>query len=394
MSSIIKVTNGKGTHYKAVYDLPPFIDGKRRRTSKTFPVGTTLSVVKQFLAERELEYARGSNLSTDYNLTFTQFADMYFETYTQFLSPSTLINYKRAYNNSKNHGLKNYFGDVKLRKITSRHIQEYVNFLSSQVSPKSLKNYIMLLNVLFKTAVQLNIIPKGTNPTMDVVKPKLRKNQIEAFDLEEFNLLLQLAETDSNPDIKLILNLALLSGIRRGEMAALKWDDVNFKEKYIYIHECRIVLDKQEYTKPPKTDSGIRKIYVPDRLINILKEYHCRYMMNQLKFASDFQDKGYVVSKPNGEPFSPQGISNNYARFMKRHENEIRYLKFHGLRHTYASVLIEQGENPKTVQHNLGHADVALTLQIYSHSYESAQKKAAMKLDETLCKIGSQSNAS
>lgn len=388
------MTNGKGTHYKAIYDLPPFLDGTRRRTSKTFPVGTNLSVVKQFVAERELEYARGSNLSTDYNLTFTQFADMYFETYTHFLSPSTLINYKRAYNNSKKHGLKNYFGDVKLRKITSRHIQEYVNYLSSQVSPKSLKNYIMLLNVLFKTAIQLNIIPKGSNPTMDVVKPKLRKNQIEAYNLEEFNLILKLAETDNNPDIKLILNLALLSGIRRGEMAALKWSDINFKEKYIYIHECRIVLEKQEYTKPPKTDSGIRKIYVPDRLINILKEYHCRYMMNQLKYAGDFHDKGYVVSKPNGDPFSPQGISNNYARFMKRHKDKIRYLKFHGLRHTYASVLIEQGENPKTVQHNLGHADVALTLQIYSHSYDSAQKNAAAKLEETLSKIGSQSNAS
>ncbi len=59
MSSIIKVTNKQGTHYKAIYDLPPLLNGKRRRTSKTFPVGTSLSVVKQFLAERELEYARG-----------------------------------------------------------------------------------------------------------------------------------------------------------------------------------------------------------------------------------------------------------------------------------------------------------------------------------------------
>ena len=100
--------------------------------------------------------------------------------------------------------------------------------------------------------------------------------------------------------------------------------------------------------------------------------------------GKDFVDKGYVVSKPDGEPFSPQGISNNYLRFMERHKDKIRYLKFHGLRHTYASVLIEQGENPKTVQHNLGHADVALTLQIYSHSYESAQINAAEKLNNTI----------
>lgn len=387
MSSIIKVNNKQGTHYKAIYDLPPLLDGKRRRTSKTFPVGTNLSVVKQFLAEKELEHSRGGNLSEDYNLTFTQFADMYFETYTQFLSPSTLVNYKRAYNNWKPHGLKNYFGNVKLRKITSRNIQEYVNFLSSSVSPKTSKNYIMLLSVLFKTAIQLNIIEKGSNPTIDIIKPKQHRKQVEAYNMQEFRLLLHLAETDSNPDIKLIIFLAVLSGIRRGEMAGLKWDDVNFDEGYIYIHCCRIVLDKTEYIKPPKTDSGIRKIYIPEQLLKVLKEYHIRYLTNKMKYGKDFKDKNYVVSKPDGDPFSPNGISNNYARFMKRHNEEIRYLKFHGLRHTYASVLIEQGENPKTVQHNLGHADVALTLQVYSHSYDTAQQNAAKKLGDTITEL-------
>lgn len=394
MSSIVKVKNGKGTHYKAVYDLPPFLDGKRRRTSKTFPVGTTLSTVKQFLAEKELEHSRGGNLSADYNLTFSQFADIYFNTYTQFLSPSTLINYKRAYNNKKQYGLKNYFGNVKIRKITPRHLQEYVNFLSSNVSPKSSKNYTMLLNVMFRTAIQLNIIQKGCNPMVDIIKPKQRRKQVEAYNMEEFNLLLDLANKDTNPDIKLIVNLALLSGIRRGEMAALKWEDINFKEGYILIDKCRIVLDKKEYIKPPKTDAGVRKIYVPKQLLSILKEYKYRYLVNKLKYGKDFKGMDYVVSKPNGEPFSPQGISNNYVRFMKRHSDKIRYLKFHGLRHTYASVLIEQGENPKTVQHNLGHADVALTLQIYSHSYDSAQKKAAEKLNETIKRLNLKSNVS
>ena len=387
MSSIIKVTNKQGTHYKAIYDLPPLLNGKRRRTSKTFPVGTSLSVVKQFLAERELEYARGGNLSADYDITFSQFADMYFETYTQFLSPSTLINYKRAYNNKKSNGLKNYFGDVKLRKITSRNIQEYVNFLSAAVSPKSSKNYIMLLNVLFKTAIQLKKKQKGSNPVTDIIKPTQHRKQVEAYNLKEFNLLLHLAETDTNADIKLIIFLAVLSGIRRGEMAALKWEDVNFDEGFLNIHSCRIVLDKTEYIKSPKTDSGIRKIYIPDKLLQVLKQYHLRYLSSKLKYGKDFKDKNYVVSKPDGDPFTPQGISNNYARFMKRHKDEIRYLKFHGLRHTYASVLIEQGENPKTVQHNLGHADVALTLQVYSHSYDSAQQKAAKKLDETITEL-------
>ena len=67
-------------------------------------------------------------------------------------------------------------------------------------------------------------------------------------------------------------------------MAGLKWDDVNFDEGYIYIHCCRIVLDKTEYIKPPKTDSGVRKIYIPEQLLKVLNEYHIRYLSNKLKF--------------------------------------------------------------------------------------------------------------
>lgn len=389
MASIQKLKTKKGTQYRVSYDLPKYIDGKRRKTTKTFPVGTTLGEVKQFLAEKELERHRGAFASTDLNLTFDDLAEIYFSTYTQTLSPTTLKGYRGAYYNSKPYGLKNYFGEAKIRAIRSRHIQEYINFLCQNISPKSVKNYWGLLRVFFELAVQEGIIQREANPMLNkIIKPKQQRKEVEAYNLEEMQLLLKLAEEDENPDIKLILNLALLSGIRRGEMAALKWSDVDFDNGYIFIHESRVVVESgKEYTKEPKTQAGIRKIYVPQHLIQVLKEYQQRYRINKIKLGKDFADREYVVSKQNGNPLSPQGISNCYLRFMKRHKEEIRYLKFHGLRHTYASVLIEQGENPKTVQHNLGHADVSLTLQIYSHSYESAQRQAAETLNSTINKL-------
>lgn len=389
MASIQKVKTKKGTQYRVSYDLPKYIDGKRRKTTKTFPIGTTLSEVKQFEAEKELERKRGALVSTNLNLTFEELGDLYFSTYTQFLSPTTLKGYKGAYYNSKPYGLMNYFGKAKVRSIRTRNIQEYINFLCQYVSPKTIKNYWGLLRIFFDLAVQEGIIQREANPMLNKInRPKQEKKPVEAYTLEEMNLILKLADKDENPDIKLILNLALLSGIRRGEMAALRWENVNFDESYIYICESRVVVEGgKEYTKKPKTQAGIRKIYIPERLVNILKEYHKRYLENKLKYGKQFKDKGYVLSKPNGEPFSPQGISNNYLRFMERHKDEIRYLKFHGLRHTYASVLINQNTNPKTVQHNLGHADVSLTLSIYSHSFESAEKEAAECLQNTLKQI-------
>lgn len=377
MASIKRIKTKKGTQYRVSYDLPKYIDGKRRKTTKTFPIGVTLSEVNQFAAEKEIERKRGALVSTNLNLTFEELGDLYFSTYTQFLSPTTLKGYKGAYYNSKPYGLMNYFGKAKVRSIRTRNIQEYINYLCQHVSPKTIKNYWGLLRIFFDLAVQEGIIQREANPMLNKInRPKQEKKPVEAYTLEEMNLILKLADKDENPDIKLILNLALLSGIRRGEMAGLKWENVNFDESYIYICESRVVVEGgKEYTKKPKTQAGIRKIYIPERLVNILKEYHKRYLENKLKCGKQFKDKGYVLSKPDGEPFSPQGISNNYLRFMERHKDEIRYLKFHGLRHTYASVLINQNTNPKTVQHNLGHADVSLTLSIYSHSFESAEKK-------------------
>lgn len=173
-------------------------------------------------------------------------------------------------------------------------------------------------------------------------------------------------------------------------MAGLRWENVNFDEGYIYICESRVVVEGgKEYIKSPKTQAGIRKIYMPEQLVNILKEYHTRYLENKLKYGKKFKDKGYVLSKPDGEPFSPQGISNNYLRFMERHKDKIRYLKFHGLRHTFASILINNSNNVniRTVQKLLGHSDVSLTLSIYSHSFKETEQEAAKCLQDTLKQI-------
>lgn len=316
MASIQKVQTKKGTKYRVSYDLPRYIDGKRRKSTKLLD---TLNEAKIYAAERELERKRFALVSTNLNLTFEELGDLYFSTYTQFLSPTTLKGYKGAYFNSKPYGLMNYFGKIKVRSIRTRNIQEYINFLCQYVSPKTIKNYWGLLRIFFDLAVQEGIIQREENPMLNKInRPKQEKKPVEAYTLEEVILILKLAEKDENPDIKLILNLALLSGIRRGEMAGLKWKNVNFDEGYIYICESRVVVEGgKEYTKKPKTQAGIRKIYIPERLVNVLEEYHKRYLENKLKYGKQFKDKGYVLSKPDGEKFSPQGITNNFLRFFK-----------------------------------------------------------------------------
>ena len=384
MSSIIKVKNGKGEHWKAIYDLPKFVDGTRHRTSKTFPVGTPLKTVKEFVAQKELEAARGLSLENNPKITVKELGNIYFETYTKLHSPSTLKGYKAVYYNSKPHGVLNYFGKSQVRNIKTRNIQDYINLLSSKVSPKSVRNYVLMLNVLFDLAVTEHLIQRESNPMLGkLVLPKNQRKPVEAYTLEEFYLLLELAEQDDNPNIELIMNLALLSGCRRGETCGLKWCNVDFKEGYINIVENRIRVNKETTIKAPKTHSGTRKIYIPQRLVNILKKYHTQYMLNKMKYGKDFVDSDYVLVKENGEPYTPQGVTNCYVRFLERHSNKIRYLKFHGLRHTMASILCESIPIT-TISKMLGHSRTSTTADIYLHDSVDSQIKAAAKLDETI----------
>ena len=128
MSSIIKVKNGKGEHWKAIYDLPKSPDGKRNRTSRTFESGTPLRVVKEFLAEKELEAKRSGEIRYDYNITIGELAEIYFDTYTHFLSPTTLKGYKAVYYNKKDYGIKNYFENFKIRSTKTKDIQNFINY--------------------------------------------------------------------------------------------------------------------------------------------------------------------------------------------------------------------------------------------------------------------------
>ena len=384
MSSIIKVKNGKGEHWKAIYDLPKFADGTRRRTSKTFPVGTPLKIVKEFVAQKELEAARGLSLENNPKITFEELGNIYFSSYTQFLSPTSRKGYEAIYFNCKEHGILKYWKNCQVRNIKTRDIQDYINFLSTKVSAKSVRNYVIILNLLFDLAVQERLIQRESNPMLGkLVLPKYNKKPVEAYSLEEFNLLLKLAEQDENPNIELIINLTGLSAMRRGEVCGLKWSNINFKEGYLNVVENRVRVDKITTVKQPKTKAGIRKIYVPQRLLDILKKYHTQYMLNKMKYGKDFIDSDYVIVKENGEPYTPQGITNCYVRFLRRHSYQIRYLKFHGLRHTMASILCDSVPIT-TISKILGHTRTSTTADIYLHESVDSQIEAAAKLDETI----------
>lgn len=385
MAHIITIGTGKNRKYKVMYELPPVM-GERKRKSKTFPVGTPKSVVDEFKRQVEINLATGE-FTSDKNITLADYVEkVYFDTYTKYLSPTTVTNYKRLYTSNKSYCIKNYFGKYKMKDISRRMVQQYVNTLSDNVSSKTVREYIFWLNSVFNAAISEDIIKPENNPAVHMKLPPKTKAPIEAYTVDEVNKLLTLSKNDDINHI--VIGLGCLAGLRRGEMLGLRWKDVdlNGENPVIHIVQTRVVAGGIEYIKPPKTKAGKRDIPVPKALVQILKNAELQYKANKLKGGKDFIDSGYVITKSNGEAYRPDGVSIHYERFMYKvkEEHNIPYKSLHKLRHSYATLLIDGGANPKVVQKNLGHEDISMTLGTYAHAYSERQRNEVDKLDAVI----------
>lgn len=385
MAHIVVIGKGREKRYKVMYELPQIM-GERKRKSKTFPAGTPKSVVDEIKRQMEINLSTGEFVE-EKNISLQAFIEnVYFKIYTKYLSPTTVSNYWKLYESKKPYCIKTYFGKYKLKDINRRMVQKYVNLLSDNVSPKTVRAYKMWLHTVFDTAISEDIIKPHCNPTENIKLPPKKKPDIEAYTLEQVNRLLELSYDDRINH--LVIGLGTLAGLRRGEMLGLQWKDVDLEKGNAEIHvkQTVVVVDNVVYVKEPKTKAGRRDIPIPEALAEILREEKLRYSANKLKLGTEFKDKGFVISKPDGEPYRPDGVSIHYERFMYKVEENygIPYKSLHKLRHSYATLLIDGGANPKVVQKNLGHEDVTMTLGTYAHAYADRQRNEVDKLDSVI----------
>lgn len=392
MANITILGKGRDKRYKVTFEVPR--EGlERKRRSKTFPPGTSYQFVLDFKRQKEIELATGEMI-TSKEVTLSEFIEQeYFENHIKFLSPTTVANYKKLYSSGKEYCIKKTFGNYKIKDINRRMIQRYVNLLADNVSPKTVRSYKMWLHTVFDIAIALDIIKPGTNPTEYVKLPPKSTSQIEAYTAEQIQQLLQYAEEDITSQV--IIALGALAGLRRGELAGLKWSHIFIDngQAEIHIRETRVVIDGKEYVKPPKTKAGRRIIPIPQGLVAILKKARTKYLENKLRLGKDFFDSGYVLSQEDGRAYKPDGISIHYERHMYGMiEKGIPYKSLHKLRHTYATLLIDGGANPKVLQKSLGHESAKISMEVYAHAYSERHRKEIDKLDEVI--FGTKSSVS
>ena len=283
-----------------------------------------------------------------------------------------------GYENQIRTRLLPHLGDIPLRELKTLAIQSWVNSLRENgLSPKSIRNVYLNLKAALDKAVVVRKI--SHNPCTGVVLPKAVKSKTEIYDIREIQLMLDAAR---NTDMYFPLLLEISVGFRRGELLALKWEDIDLEAGIIHIHRNYVRTSKGMITKPPKSEAGIRDIHIGEHLLEVCRLEYARYQADKTEYPRDFYDTGLVVRQPNGKPFRPDAWTKKWERFLER--TGLKHIKFHALRHSYTSVMLQAGVSPKVMQERLGHADIAMTLNVYAHTVPEMNKAAGEKIDELI----------
>jgi integrase len=203
---------------------------------------------------------------------------------------------------------------------------------------------------------------------------------MRALDEDETSQLLAGVEVTS---VHVPVFLAVFTGMRRGEILALRWADVDLGNATLSVRRSLEETHRNGLRfKEPKSRSGIRQVDLPPLLVDALRRHRSEQAKLRLSLGSAWKDHDLVCCSPDGGPMSPDNLSSSFPKLVRR--LGIPRIRFHDLRHTHASLLLRQGVHPKVVSERLGHSGVGLTLDTYSHLLPGLQREAAERLNSLL----------
>ncbi|NPV80167.1 MAG: site-specific integrase [Firmicutes bacterium] len=380
-------------------------DGKQEKKTKTVSVDTPClekscrgcdkltrckarKEADKLLAEFSLEVEKGLYIAPS-KLTFKDFMERWIRDYGETnLAPKTLFRYKEMLDSR----ILPAMGHIPIEKLKPMHLLEFYKNLQEDgvredgkpggLSERTILHHHRLISAILQDAVDWEVIP--SNPASKVKPPKVKKTQAPCYDEEQTARML--AALDTEPlKYKVMVVLALATGARRGELMGLEWQDVDFENSTIDIHQASQYLPgRGVFTKEPKTETSSRAIAIPPSVIALLKQYKAQQAEERLKVGDLWQESNRIFTTWDGRPMFPDTISNWFSKFLKRHG--LPHIAFKNLRHTSGTLLIAEGVPLKNVSRRLGHSNISTTADIYAHALRSVDQAAAAKLDSLFTK--------
>jgi integrase len=321
-------------------------NGQKR---KWFRAGSEIQDARRVLAEKIAEITKGTCRGVR-KATFGQFSELWLKSYAEVnVKLSTLASYQDIIRRL----LIPSWGRFPLSSLSAFHFQKFVSERFKTVSPKTICNETGLIKQIFKHAHRWGYIK--SNPAEHLERPKVARPEIEILNPDEIGKLLARATRH----YRLAFLTAVLTGLRAGELWALKWPDIDLISLQIFVRRS---LWKGKF-QTPKSKYSIRKVDIPEQLAHELEKW---------RLVSPKNEDDLVFPDPRGKPVSHGGVvKRHFEPALKR--AGLRHVSFHSLRHFNASLRISAGQNPKYVQSQLGHSSIKVTLDVYGHLFNDAE---------------------
>lgn len=270
-------------------------------------------------------------------------------------------------------------GRVQLQKLTAQHVQAlYAKKLEENLSPTTVNLLHTTLHKVLDDAMRWGLVARNV---CDAVTPPRRGHyEIKPLTMEQAQKFIAAAKGHK---LEALFVLAITTGMRRGEILALKWQDINFAQGTLQVRRIFTRAPGNRYIESePKTEKSKRSIMLPALTMELLKQHRVHQLEEKLQAGPQWEDHDLVFCTALGTPMNPSKLLERFNKLLEK--AELPHIRFHDLRHSAATILLSMGTHPKVVQELLGHNQISMTMDIYSHVLPTMQKDAMSKLNDAL----------
>ena len=332
--------------------------------------------------KKAIEESQALDISRANEYTVATWLRTWFELYAKpHIRPSTMNYYHR---NIEQH-VAPAIGDIPLNKLTTRDLQKLYNDLQSNgrlrkvqkkkkpgLSNSTVRGIHMMLHNALDRAVKEKLIL--SNPTENCIIPKIEKQEMKILHPDHISAYLNAAERRNALPM---FYLELSTRLRRGGLVALLWSDLNLQTKTLTVSKSVSRGKGELVVTEPKTENSVREIYLSDEAIRLLVEDRKNHPFSPYMF----------LSPKTGGMYGPDCVGRIHKKLLEKARIE-EHVRFHDLRHTFSTLAIQSGIDPKTVAEILGHASAEFSLDVYTHVTAGLKKEAAQKISAFMASVG------
>jgi integrase len=274
--------------------------------------------------------------------------------------------------------LKPSIGSLPLDKLAPMHVQQLMNRkISEGLKPKSIRYIRGTLRTALNHGVRWGLISR--NAAALVSSPRVEQYEIKPFTPEEARTLLHALRGDR---LEALYSVALTMGLRQGEALGLRWQDVDLDLGYIRVSKQLQRIGGRLQLVEPKTARSRRSLAMPRAIVTAVREHRSRQETERRLAGDRWTEAGFVFTTPEGKPLDGTAITKQFHRHLER--AGLAQRRFHDLRHSCATLLLVQGVSPRVVMDVLGHSQIGLTMNTYSHVIPELRREAADRMDHLL----------